>query len=289
MGSAELNNPGRESIPKLLIQRVKHLLRNLIQWPRNLKFYRVDLGQVDSLNLPETGPGVLLHVITIAYNNEQLLEQQVRLMKKYLADNFVFVIADNSSNPGKRRLIREICRNRSIPYISLPPNPYVMGSYSHGASMNWMCRNYLPVYQPRYFGFIDHDIYPVKKHSIIRHLEKQLLYGHLQQRGRIWYLWAGLCFYDSNFVSFQKMDFLPLLAGADYADTGGSNWKLLYRHLDPGKIEFPSHEYLSLREGEISQSDKMEMIGEWLHSFNGSYWMNVEPKENILFEYLDKL
>jgi hypothetical protein len=244
---------------------------------------------VASFNIPVKANTIPLHIIAITYNNEKLIAQQQRLIKKNVADNHLFIVADNSTDPIKRRKIAEACSLSGTGYIPLPPNPYQSGSNSHALSLNWLCKNYLPVVSPRYFGFIDHDIYPVKSHSLIHHLEKQLVYGPFQGGKEYWYLWAGLCFFDASLLEKYELDFTPANINGKYADTGGSNWYKLYRHLDRQKINFPDQTYIALREGNITQSDKMELIGDWLHSFNGSYWMSVPPKENLLFEYLNKL
>ena len=155
--------------------------------------------------------------------------------------------------------------------------------------INWIYKNYISQIKPAYFGFIDHDIFPVKKHSLIGLLNKQGVYGTWQGNKEFWYLWAGLCFFSMDLVKNSELDFMPTTIGTKQADTGGGNWKVLFSTLDKEKIEFPASHYVNLREGEITQSDKMEVIGDWLHTFNGSYWMDVKPKENDLNEYLKKL
>lgn len=251
------------------------------------RFLHTRMSDIETYNLPKKR--VPLHVITVTYNNELLLQHQVRLLNKYLTDDFIFVVADNSSDPNKRREIKSECIRNGVTYLSLPPNPYKTSSSSHGICLNWLCKNYLSVFNPAYFGFIDHDLYSASRHSIIDHLRKQPVYGHWQGQKGYWYLWAGMCFFNAAKVDARSLDFLPASIHGKYADTGGSNWKIIYSKLDQSKLSFPTHQYLNLREGNVPQSDKMELIGEWLHSFNGSYWMKVEAKENILFDYLNKL
>ena len=71
-------------------------------------------------------------------------------------------------------------------------------------------------------------------------------------------------------------------------DTGGKNWDLVYSKLNREQIEFPVQTYKNLREGNVAQSDKLEIIGNWVHSFNGSYWMKVDKKEHLLEKYLEQ-
>jgi hypothetical protein len=264
------------------------LISDIIQKWKVRKFLQKKLPDVYSLNL-DLKTKAPVHIITVAYNNELLLPHQYRLLKKNIKDEFVFIVADNSSDPSKRRRIEEFCKVNRIGYIALPQNPFTTSSSSHGVCLNWMFENYISVVQPPYFGFIDHDIYPVVSHSLIDVLNKQNVYGQHQGAGDFWFLWAGLCFFKYSAVQGKPLNFLPSAINGVAVDTGGANWKVLYSGLNKSAIKFPAHQYLSLREGEIVQSDKMEMIGEWLHSFNGSGWMKINPKDNLLNDYLEKL
>jgi glycosyltransferase involved in cell wall biosynthesis len=230
-----------------------------------------------------------LHIITVTFNNERLLVHQIKLLQKNLKDDFELVVVDNSTDKIKRQLIKEFCLLHGILYFPVIQNPYYGGSESHAYCLNWSYRNYIQKIRPRYFGFIDHDAFPVNEHSLISVLQKQQVYGHLQSRGEYWYLWAGLCFYRFESVKDLALDFMPGVIQNTAVDTGGLNWEILYKHLDRQKLLFPAHSYIQLREGEVIQSDKMERLGDWLHSFNGSNWMQVKSKDREIDEYLQKL
>jgi hypothetical protein len=227
-------------------------------------------------------------IISVAYNNEMLLEHQIRLLNKNILDSFVFVVADNSSNVVKRKLIKSICEKYSVAYISLPQNPYATSSNSHGIALNWLYRHVILKINPKYWGFIDHDIFPIVSHSLIATLKEQPVYGHLQTRGSYWYLWAGFSFFTLELVRNVNLNFMPVKVSNIMLDTGGGNWKSLFSALEKKRLKFPSHSYQVLGEGAIScvQSSQIEIIGEWAHSFNGSYWLDAPPKENALNDFL---
>ncbi len=225
-------------------------------------------------------------IVCIAYNNHELAPLQHALLKKNLKGEYHYIIADNSSDTASREKIAAYCKKEGIAYISLPENPNENGSRSHAAAMNWILKNYLLQKAPAYFGFIDHDIFPIESFSAEEHLKKQPVYGLLQERGELWYLWAGFCFFNFSKVQPEKMDLMPGPVNGTNLDTGGQNWEHLYSKLKKNELEFPSQTYQNLREGDVAQSDKVEIIGKWLHSFNGSYWMKVDKKEHLLEAYL---
>jgi len=229
-----------------------------------------------------------IFIITTAFNNSHVIKHQARLIDKNLRDKFVHIIVDNSDDAESSRRIKTICKEFSRPYIKLPQNAHGRGSNSHALALNWCMRQLILKLKPAYFGFIDHDIYPVKKEELVSLLEKQTIFGLKQERGQIWYLWPGLCFfkYDENIV--RDLDFSPGEINGVSVDTGGRLYGNLYSKLDPENISFPTQSYENLREGNVFQSDKVEYIGNWMHSFNGSYWMDVPDKENELEQLVNK-
>ena len=98
-----------------------------------------------------------IDIITVAFNNEQYIEYQIKLIKKYITDPHVsFIVADNSSSDKKREIIYKLCQEHQVGYISIPRNliaKYPGGSYTHGTTLNWLYYNVVKVRQPHVFGF----------------------------------------------------------------------------------------------------------------------------------------
>lgn len=273
----------------MLFKNINSIFKNTLQWIGALKFYNTNLNDVLTVNLTPVNKKKPLQLITVTFNNDSLLSHQIKLINKNLLDDFFFIVADNSDNKQKKKSIRKICEEHGIGYIALPRNPYFSGSGSHGGSLNWMYKKYLSHVKPDFFGFIDHDAYPVQQHSLIKILNKQPIYGTIQIREKFWYIWAGLCFYRFDITQNQKINFLPGTIDGVNLDTGGLNWEGIYKRLNKNELDFPEHYYISLRDGDVLQSDKMERIGSWLHTFNGSNWMGVEARDEEINNYLSAL
>lgn len=234
-----------------------------------------------------------IDLITIAFNNPFLVENQMRLIKKRLVDtNYSHTIADNSSDPSARKEISELCKRENIGYISLPKD-YVRiftkrPSYSHGAAMNWVYYNYIRPRNSAFFGFIDHDLFPIKDYSILEKIKNQDFYGHIKERGRFWYLWAGFCFFKTEKVSSFKLNFFPFIKEGTYLDTGGSNYPALYENYNKETLFFASPAVEeAIREGDDYHADFIHYIdAAWLHSINGSNWKKVPNKNHFLQDTL---
>lgn len=265
--------------PVILFSRALLALR----CARHRRFPFGALVSVNCANTPLPEQRVV-DLVSIACNNERVIAHQIRLVKKYFRDPHHHLIADNSSAPAAQEQICTLCRQQGVSYLRLPPDPHLgqSGSDSHGRAMNWVWEQVLRPRGADFFGFLDHDIYPIRETSLMARLHAQPFWGHLQERGERWYLWPGLCFFARSAVAGRRLNFLPIPG----LDTGGGNWPVLYANRATTGFEFPVRELRPLREGDCIQADCYEMLGDWLHTYNASGWMKVPPKEHLIDELL---
>jgi hypothetical protein len=262
------------------------------------------LGSCRSINLsnkklPESNRQC--DIVSIAFNNSLTIERQISLIKKYIQGEYNYIIADNSSDKTIRKIIEDLCLKNGIAYISLPKNYLTTliggGSYSHGASLNWIYYHIIKKRQPRYFGFIDHDLFPVKPVSLPQKLELHPVYGYLTQGKNYWYIWPGLCFYQFDFVKNKKMDFLPAKVQGTYLDTGGGNWYTIYSKMDVSKVR---DEYAQQIENQKERDNEnhwfdLTLVGDcWLHTIAASNWKKIsnqklEEKEIMISKKIEEI
>ncbi len=227
-----------------------------------------------------------LLIITIAYNNSDILKIQHKHLKENLEESFVYLIADNSDNMSTSSRIEDYCKIDKIPYVKLPPNPYRNPSKSHGIALQWAYKNIVKSYHPHYFGFLDHDIFPDKKTYIISKLRNGM-FGLIQERGEKWYLWPGFCFYDFSKIKKVKLNFMP----CKDLDTGGSNYYTLYKGIDKNTLIKVPQVYIDTNtKEEVSDindkntSTTVEHIGDWLHIMRASNWNDQKNNKISLYE-----
>lgn len=234
-----------------------------------------------------------IDIVTIAFNNDMVIKYQIELIKKNLGDNYCYTVVDNSNDNLVAEKIKKLCLAKNVGYIKLAKNENTE-SASHGTALNWAYYNFISKRKFKYFGFIDHDIYPIKKTSIIDKLQKSQngCYGSLQEKGARWYLWAGFCFFSFSEVCKRKLNFM----NGDGLDTGGMNWPVLYKHIDKKTLLVVNITYKNLTEGHVKQLNMYEMFdNDWIHSINAGKWfttdeVSAENKkialENLLKSYL---
>lgn len=174
-------------------------------------------------------------VFSIAYNTPWVVDLLTEAWRRHVRDADL-VIVDNSDNRAARAALRQICDQRGIAYLALPKNYEWSPLRSNAISMNWVYYNIVLrlTALPRYFGFIDHDCFPIAGVSFQDLLQGNAVYGLKRVSERLpakWYLWAGFCFFQPSLITSKSFDFKH--SYEHRMDTGGRNWWPVYSTLPP--------------------------------------------------------
>lgn len=216
-----------------------------------------------------------LLLITIAFNNNEVIELQNLYIRKNLQEKYNYIVLDNSNIDKISKKILEYCNNNDIPYIKLPPNPFLdEPSKSHGIALNWAYYNIIKKFKPKFFGFIDHDILPIKETYITSNI-KNGIWGLIQERKEKWYIWPGFSFYKYANIDKHSLNFMP----SDGLDTGGSNYSIIYKNIKKNSINKINRIYFNTNKNEKidifdNSDDTIEIIGDWIHLMRISNWNN---------------
>jgi hypothetical protein len=150
--------------------------------------------------------------------------------------------------------------------------------------MNWLWRNIVRPSTPTAFGFLDQDLFPTEPCNPFEPLHVEPFYGDLRWAGTRWFLWAGYCFFRFAAVRRKSLDF-----GLDWftnppLDTGGANWNVLYRGVDPATIpQRPITAFPILPDAELKQA-YCEWRGSWLHEvgLDGDPLLKAKKREAVM-------
>ena len=224
--------------------------------------------------------------LVIAFEQPWALNWLLRMANRNLSDIKVLVF-DNSRSAAKRIEIERVCAQNQTPYLALPHNPTRHVNRSHGMAMTWVYYNVVRAINPHIFGFIDHDLIPVRKVSLADKLKDQPIYGLLNVgKFGLWFLWAGYCFFNYAQIRNRSINFLY-----DFSrdlDTGGRNWNSVYRHLDRSRLRAASFENLNMAVDSVKSSRMVQFVDQnWLHIGGISYSYN-SPESIEFFRGLKK-
>ena len=238
-----------------------------------------------------------IDIVTIAFNNVNLIDYQVKLLKKNIKDAFLFTVFDNSNNEKSSILIKQFCDKHGVPYLKLNNinDSRITPSQSHALALNCVIQNFIRYRTSKYFVLLDHDIFPIKKYSFIQRLNNQAFYWVkvLKQKFgyKYYYMWPWFCIFNKDKFNFNLMDFSPNFLW----DTGVMNYSL-YRKYDIWKYEFSTRETLPIIKNPSNyyedQDWKYELIDwSWIHFINAGEWVkthNYKKKMYLLYKLLDK-
>lgn len=261
------------------------MFKRWLQRYRCKRFLNWPLQKLDTLHLdmnPADRSGKM-DLVVIAFNQPQLLVQQLRLIRKYLPASIVYTVADNSTDLAASAQIRAFCDEAQVGYIRLPANPYRRdGSRSHGIALDFVVRQYIHPRGCEFFGLLDHDIFPVAVFHPVEVLRRQECYGLIQRRDEKWYLWPGLCFFRT---ANAPDSFMPVPG----LDTGGAGWEPYYRFLDATALDFIPHD--GTHEVRSADADGLtfEFFGDWRHCRDASNWQKKGDVQAVLERKLQYL
>jgi hypothetical protein len=158
-------------------------------------------------------------VITHAFNRPDFIELQYKTFKKFLKDEYEFVVFNDAErDPRIYKKIVEVCNKLHIPCISIPQaihdKPYLYRPQSESNLWNSPCVRAANVvqYSLDYVGFdydgivaiIDSDMFLIQDFSIENFLEGCDIAGLSQSRGHVNYLWNGIVFFNMRTLPHKK-------------------------------------------------------------------------------------
>lgn len=226
-------------------------------------------------------------LIVIAFEQPKVLEWLFRLSEKNL-NGVQLIVFDNSRKKGVRREIGELCNKFQVPYLELPYLRCKHPNRSHGLAMSWVFHRIIKRIKPKYFGYLDHDMFPIKSFDQMSLIPTgQKIYGLLNDADFYWNLWAGYCFFDFEFVKNKNLNFLYDFSRG--VDTGGRNWPHLYKNEKKSAIKFAriDHELISINPASSAVAQLIDDA--WIHVGGVSYNNNLESKEIFYQQVVDML
>ena len=219
----------------------------------------------------------------VAFEQPWALNWQLKMAHQNLTD-VQLVVFDNSREPELRHKIAEVCRLNNTPYLALPSYSTRHINLSHGMAMNWIYQNIVKIIRPKLFSYIDHDMIPVLPSTYSHKLVDQPLYGLPRVKRSRWYLWAGYCAFDFDFVNNKKINFLEDCSNE--LDTGGRNWHVIYNDSDLDTLQFADQSFFDVLDPATKMKTKIEIIDKtWFHIGGIGYNDNFKKKA-ALCEYL---
>ena len=231
-----------------------------------------------------------LALASIAFNRPHLVKEQIRLLRKYLDEDFTYSVVDNSTSDTKAAEIAAVCAEAGVPYHRVTFGEHV-------PALQWAWDEVVAKSGAPYGGLLDHDIFPVRPTHLVSLIEPAGFLGCGQRHGptdRL-YLWPGWAFFSFEWLNGRRVDWDGIRGDekANDGDTGSAMWPLFAAE-DWPLLYRVRHSYESIRRPDDYglQSFGIEHMGDWVHLTNGSGWMaipNPREREALTHEMLAAL
>jgi len=197
-----------------------------------------------------------LLIMTYSFNRPDFIEVQDKTFKKFLKDDYTFIVFNDAPQEEVSNRIIETCNRLNLRCIRIPQAihnaPYLERwpgeDYNHPSVR---CSNVVQ-YSLNTLGFdhdgiamiIDSDMFLVKEFCVQEFLNGFDIAGVLQGREHVEYLWIGLVLLnmhtlpDRKTISFNcgKVDGVPV-------DAGGQTYHYLKNHPEIMKKTIDNHYY----------------------------------------------
>lgn len=227
----------------------------------------------------------------VAFNNSEVVEYQIRSLKKFFEYPFRYTVYDNSTKENVSQEILDICKKYDVGYVKLPKQEFLpkgWGSYSHGIACNYLFKKFVRNGGAKYFMLLDHDLFLIDKFDISKQFDHQFFYG--TKHG--FYIWPGLWAMPMEKLLKHGVDFRPSLHLR--GDTGACNYYHHFKGLDWSKYQLVKdvHCFLDDTDNDIFRNGYSLMDDRWLHCWNASDYMGkgVDNKMRRIYQMLeDKL
>lgn len=177
-------------------------------------------------------------ITTVAYNKPKFIEYQYRSFKKFIQNDFEYVVFNNADNPDIKKEIDDACNSINVTVKDVLHNSGG-DSVRAGYSLNFAIRDTKEVFGDCNLLVIDSDIFLLGEYNLESAVNK---YDFV---GRYWNV-EHLFYYTNHFIhlnlsklpNIQDIDFLPVTIDDIALDCGG---KLYYYFRDNPEV---SHGYI---------------------------------------------
>lgn len=194
----------------------------------------------------------MLYIYTVTYNRPEFIKYQYLLFKKYLVDNFEYIVFNNtmtdtiinSNNVSNNILLDKICKELNINYVdvdvnlynNIPNDPSTRAGISIDFARNYMFKKYNDV--NNIFTLIDSDAFLISKLNMREFMDNCKLSGRYQYRVsnngyKNEYITNQIVIYKPTDLAdhINYLSFLPGFFNGTRCDCGGAI-NYLFKNID---------------------------------------------------------
>lgn len=196
---------------------------------------------------------------SIAFERPEAIHRQALQMKKFSSSG-LYVVLDNSNSSKSARQIQHACLEMGVPYLKLPRTFTKHPNRSHSMALQWIFINIICNLDLDGFGYLDHDIMPVRPvDPFLKHQGCNVFGRRWDSKiNQTWQLWPGFAFFTRDSYRGKKVDFFYDFSNK--LDTMGMAYNSIFKYYDCKEC------FCSYKEIAVSKLGFIQLLdNDWLH------------------------
>jgi hypothetical protein len=226
----------------------------------------------------------MIQIFTSVVNRPDFLEIQAKLFKKFLKNEYVFHVIDDSVEESIGNKFKDICLSNGCEYYKKTSKYRDFDSHSTTIAANacadtiqWTYDNIIRKYFSDYIVlFLDSDMFLVDEFDIEEYMKDEIISGLHQKRGHVEYIWNGIMFFNMPNMKDKEIDFSNGVVEGHLTDVGGNTYLYFKKNgikfKDTG-VEYPTHfNDLDLQKDANGYNMELHLNSKFLHYRAGTNW-----------------
>ena len=186
----------------------------------------------------------MIYIYTVCYNTPQYIEPQYKLLKKYIKNEFEYIVFNNTmtnrtitqNNINNNNLLCNVCKKYNIKIFDLPKNIFnnmsdTDASRRAGTAINYAHHYLFSNYSlDSTFFLIDTDAFLLSPFDIDTFMKNKKLSGRIQYRKgntqKITYITNHIVLFKPKLIDLNYFSFLPCRIDGTNCDCGGTITKI---------------------------------------------------------------
>jgi hypothetical protein len=221
-----------------------------------------------------------VQIFTTVVNRPEFVELQNKLFKKYLKNDYVFHVIDDSIDQKLSEIFSDVCSKNNIKYYKKPISVVSMNPAQACAyAIQWTYDNIIKKkHKSDIVFFCDSDMFLIDDFDIEDYIKDCIISGLSQQRGHVNYMWNGIMFFNMPKILDYDIDFSEGVVEGNLTDVGGHIYYYLKKNnlkLKDTGVSYPTHfNDIELQNIEVTNGYNFELHldGKFLHYRAATNW-----------------
>ena len=220
----------------------------------------------------------MIHIFTSVVNRPDFIPLQHKLFKKFLKNEYMFHVVDDSVDPRITEEFQWTCKSNDIEYYRKPQSKKPMNPAQACAdTVQWTYNNIIRKnHSEDIVFFLDSDMFLIDEFDIAEYMSEAIIGGLPQVRGHVTYMWNGIMFFNMPKIEDKNIDFSDGIVEGEMTDVGGATYWYFLRtgiEMKESDVDYPTHyNDIDLQKDAGGYNMELHLDGKFLHYRAATNW-----------------